>query len=64
MTEDILIITGRNKHSIENHFDKSLELERTLQNTGKCLDLKEIIQITDIVDVCYANKRNNWDWVM
>lgn len=29
--DDILIITDRNKHSIENHVDKSLEIEQTLQ---------------------------------
>lgn len=29
--DDILIITGRNKRSIEDHFDKSYELEQTLQ---------------------------------
>ena len=40
--DDIIIVTGRNKRSIEDHFDKSYELEYTLQNTGKDLRLKEI----------------------
>ena len=33
--EEILIITGRNKESIENHFDKSIELEMQLERSGK-----------------------------
>lgn len=33
--EDILIITGRNKKSIEDHFDRSIELEHTLLEKGK-----------------------------
>ena len=33
--DDIIIITGRNKRSIEDHFDKSNELEYTLQKAGK-----------------------------
>lgn len=33
--DDIIIITGRNKRSIEDHFDKSYELEYTLQKAGK-----------------------------
>ena len=33
--EEILIITGRNKRSIEDHFDRSLELEMQLKSQGK-----------------------------
>ena len=55
--DDVLIITGRNKHSIENHFDKSYELEYTLQNAGKDRVLKEVRKITDLVDVCYVRQR-------
>ena len=40
--DDILIITGRNKRSIEDHFDKSYELEQTLQKAGKDRVLKEV----------------------
>ena len=39
--EEILIITGRNKTSIENHFDKSVELEIELEKKGKDDLLKE-----------------------
>ena len=55
--DDVLIITGRNKHSIENHFDKSYELEYTLQNAGKDRVLKEVRKITDLVDVCYVRQK-------
>ena len=33
--EEILIITGRNKKCIEDHFDKSIELEMELEKIGK-----------------------------
>ena len=33
--EEILIVTGRNKSSIENQFDYSFELEKTLEEKGK-----------------------------
>ncbi len=33
--EQILIITGRNKRAIEDHFDKSIELEKELEEKGK-----------------------------
>ncbi len=33
--EDILIITGRNKRAIEDHFDKSVKLELTLRRKGR-----------------------------
>ena len=56
--DDILIITGRNKRSIEDHFDKSYELEQTLQKAGKDRVLKEVRKITDLVDVCYVRQKN------
>ncbi len=43
--EDILIITGRNKSSIEDHFDKSYELETELKNKGKEDELKQLESI-------------------
>lgn len=56
--DDILIITGRNKRSIEDHFDKSYELEQTLQRAGKDRVLKQVRKITDLVDVCYVRQKN------
>ena len=56
--DDILIITGRNKRSIEDHFDKSYELEQTLQKAGKDRILKEVRKITNLVDVCYVRQKD------
>nr|MBO6295393.1 UTP--glucose-1-phosphate uridylyltransferase [Schwartzia sp. (in: firmicutes)] len=44
--EEILIITGRNKRSIEDHFDRSLELEMQLKAQGKYDQLKMIEEIS------------------
>lgn len=56
--DDILIITGRNKRSIEDHFDKSYELEYTLQKSGKDRVLKQVRKITDLADVSYVRQKN------
>ncbi len=55
--EEILIITGRNKQSIEDHFDKSIELEMELEKKGKT-DLLEMIQcISDMVNIHYIRQK-------
>ena len=46
--EELLIITGRNKRSIEDHFDRSLELEMQLKEHGKYDMLKMVEEISDI----------------
>lgn len=55
--DDILIVTGKNKGSIEDHFDKSYELEYTLQRVKKDRDLKKIRKITDLADICYVRQK-------
>ena len=55
--DDILIVTGRNKRSIEDHFDKSFELEHTLQSAGKDEHLKQVRAITDLADICYVRQK-------
>ena len=55
--DDILIVTGRNKRSIEDHFDKSFELEQTLQSAGKDDRLKQVRAITDLADICYVRQK-------
>ena len=42
--EDIIIVTGRNKRAIEDHFDKSVELEMMLEEKGST-QLLEIVQV-------------------
>ena len=46
--EELLIVTGRNKRSIEDHFDRSLELEMQLKEHGKYDMLKMVEEISDI----------------
>ena len=46
--EDILIITGRTKRAIEDHFDTSVELELNLEKGGKTADLEMVRDIADI----------------
>lgn len=55
--EDILIITNGNKRSIEDHFDKSYELEDTLAKKGKT-ELLEIVQeISNMVNIHYIRQK-------
>ena len=54
---DIIIVTGRHKRSLEDHFDKYYELEYNLQKAGKDHDLKEIRKITDLADICYVRQK-------
>ncbi|WP_424141324.1 UTP--glucose-1-phosphate uridylyltransferase GalU [Sporosalibacterium faouarense] len=55
--EDILIITGRNKKSIEDHFDKSIELELVLEQKGKTELLQQVRKITDMANIHYIRQK-------
>lgn len=55
--DDILIITGKGKRSIEDHFDKSFELEYNLEQKGKLDYLKQVQEITDMADICYIRQK-------
>ncbi len=55
--EEILIITGRNKSSIENHFDKSIELELELEKSEKIELLEEIRKISNMVNIHYIRQK-------
>ena len=55
--EDILIVTGKNKRSIEHHFDANPELEQDLEKTGKKELLKLTQEITDLgVNLYYTRQ--------
>ena len=54
---DILIITGRNKRAIEDHFDRSIELEMELERKHKDALLKEIKDISNIVNIQYIRQQ-------
>lgn len=55
--EEILIITGRNKKSIEDHFDRSVELELELETKGKYDLLKEVRKISEMVNIHYIRQK-------
>jgi UTP--glucose-1-phosphate uridylyltransferase len=55
--ESVLIITGRDKAAIENHFDMSFELEDLLERKGKAEVLAEIRAISDIAKINYTRQK-------
>ena len=54
--DDILIITGRGKRSLEDHFDRNFELEHQLHEKGKSEDLIEVRQLADLADIHYVRQ--------
>lgn len=54
--EDILIITGRNKRAIEDHFDRSLELELMLKRSGK-YDLLEMVNEISGITIHFVRQK-------
>ncbi len=55
--EEILIVTGRGKRAIEDHFDRSLELEETLMAKEKFEQLDEIKKISEMADIHYIRQK-------
>ncbi|MBQ6138257.1 MAG: UTP--glucose-1-phosphate uridylyltransferase GalU [Methanobrevibacter sp.] len=55
--DDILIVTGKGKRSIEDHFDRSFELEHHLKTKGKEDFLKEIEYISDLADIHFIRQK-------
>jgi len=55
--DQIIIITGRGKSSIEDHFDVSYELEKMLEEKGKYDLLKIVRQISDMIYVSYVRQK-------
>jgi UTP--glucose-1-phosphate uridylyltransferase len=55
--EDIIIVSGRNKRAIEDHFDKSYELEETLYKKGKFDVLEEIQGISNLANIHYIRQK-------
>ncbi|NLX62019.1 MAG: UTP--glucose-1-phosphate uridylyltransferase GalU [Tissierellia bacterium] len=55
--EEILIITGRNKGSIENHFDRSIELELELEKKDQMELLREIRNISEMANIHYIRQK-------
>ena len=54
--DDIILVTGRGKNAIEDHFDVSVELETFLEARGKRDLLEEIRQISNLINVAYVRQ--------
>jgi len=54
---NIIMITGRGKRAIEDHFDLSFELEEMLKESKKNVLLKEIQLISELANICYVRQR-------
>ena len=55
--EQIIIVTGRGKRAIEDHFDIAFELEYFLSQKGNNGALTEMRQISDLADICYIRQK-------
>jgi UTP--glucose-1-phosphate uridylyltransferase len=53
---DVLMITGRNKNALENHFDNAPELESALRQKGDSSRLASVEQSTDLADMHYVRQ--------
>ena len=56
--KDIIIVTGRNKNSIEDHFDHSYELEDTLKKNNKNILLEKVEDISSMANICYVRQNH------
>jgi UTP--glucose-1-phosphate uridylyltransferase len=54
--DDILIITGRGKRTLEDHFDRNFELEYYLEARGKLHELREIQALAEMADIHYVRQ--------
>src|SRR5574340_982690 len=54
--DNIILVTGRGKNTIEDHFDVAYELESFLEARGKTEQLEEIRQITNLIKVAYVRQ--------
>jgi UTP--glucose-1-phosphate uridylyltransferase len=55
---DVLMITGRNKNALENHFDRATELEATLEKKGDQRRLDEVIRSTHLANIHYVRQKD------
>ncbi|MHB8761273.1 MAG: UTP--glucose-1-phosphate uridylyltransferase GalU [Coriobacteriia bacterium] len=54
--DDVLVVTGRGKRAIEDHFDRSVELEDLLERSGNSEKLRQIRAIPDLANVFYVRQ--------
>lgn len=55
--EEVVLVTGRNKRAIEDHFDVAFELEEDLKAKGKHKLLSEVQRIANLVTFCYIRQK-------
>ena len=55
--EQIIMITGRGKNAIEDHFDRSVELEHLLESKNKHEELEQVRKISEMCDFCYIRQK-------
>jgi UTP--glucose-1-phosphate uridylyltransferase len=55
--EHIVIVTGRGKNAIEDHFDVSFELESILEQRGRLDLLREVRQISELANITYVRQK-------
>jgi UTP--glucose-1-phosphate uridylyltransferase len=54
---ELIIVTGRGKRAIEDHFDAAFELEYYLNDRGKAEELAQIKTISELASVCYVRQK-------
>ena len=55
--EQVIIVTASGKRAVEDHFDRSLELEQALREKGDLARLEEIQAISDLADIVYVRQK-------
>jgi UTP--glucose-1-phosphate uridylyltransferase len=55
--EQVIIVTASGKRAVEDHFDRSLELEQALREKGDLARLEEIQRISDLADIVYVRQK-------
>lgn len=55
--EHIIIVTAAGKHAIEDHFDRTVELENALSQKGNDKALREVRRISELATVCYVRQK-------
>src|SRR5512135_154885 len=55
--DQIIVVTGRGKSAIEDHFDVSYELEKMLEERGKTNLLEVVRQISDMIHIAYVRQK-------
>jgi len=53
----VTIVTAGPKRSVEDHFDRNLELEQLLESTGKESELREIRRVTDLAGIAFVRQK-------